>query len=66
MRIALGFLAPVAIWLLANSPLLVGAWTLVGVAELLDRAHFYGSLDVVTPRSRMAGDIAARLTAPGA
>jgi hypothetical protein len=29
--------------------------------ELLDRAHFYGSLEVVTPRSRMADDLAARL-----
>ena len=27
--------------------------------EILDRAHFYGSLEVTTPRIRMAGDLAA-------
>jgi hypothetical protein len=68
VRIALGFLAPVSVWLLASSPLLFGAWTLVAAAELLDRAHFYDSLEVVTPRSQMRGDTAdARgpLSAPG-
>jgi hypothetical protein len=29
--------------------------------ERLDRAHFYDSLDVVTPRGRMASDLADRL-----
>ena len=61
-----GCLAPVSVWLLASSPLLFGAWTLVAVAELADRAHFYDSLEVVTPRSRMTADLAARLTAPAA
>jgi Fe-S-cluster-containing dehydrogenase component len=66
LRIALGFLAPASVWLLSSSPLVVGAWMLVGMAELVDRAHFYTSLDVVTPRNRMAGDLAARLVAPAA
>ena len=64
VRIALGCLAPASVWLLASSPLLFGAWTLVAVAELVDRAHFYDSLQVLTPRSRMTADLAARLTAP--
>jgi Fe-S-cluster-containing hydrogenase component 2 len=64
VRIALGCLAPVSVWLLASSPLLFGAWTLVALAELADRAHFYDSLEVLTPRSRMTADLAARLTAP--
>ena len=64
VRIALGCLAPASVWLLASSPLLFGAWTLVAVAELADRAHFYGSLEVLTPRRRMTADLAARLTAP--
>jgi hypothetical protein len=64
VRIALGGLAPASVWLLASSPLLLGAWTLVAVAELADRAHFYDSLEVLTPRSRMTADLAARLTAP--
>jgi len=64
VRIALGCLAPASVWLLASSPLLFGAWTLVAVAELADRAHFYDSLQVLTPRSRMTADLAARLTAP--
>ena len=66
VRIALGYLAPVSVWLLASSPLLFGAWTLVALAELVDRAHFYDSLQVLTPRSRMTGDLEARLTAPAA
>lgn len=66
LRVALGLVAPALAWLLASSPLLAGAWVLLGVAELVDRAHFYASLDVVTPRRRMAQDLAARLAAPAA
>ncbi len=64
LRIALGCLAPASVWLLASSPLLFAAWTLVALAELADRAHFYDSLEVLTPRSRMTADLAARLKAP--
>ena len=66
LRIALGCLAPASVWLLASSPLLFAAWTLVALAELADRAHFYDSLEVLTPRSRMTADLAARLAAPAA
>jgi hypothetical protein len=61
VRIALGYVAPASVWLMASSPLLFGAWTLVALAELADRAHFYDSLDVVTPRGRMASDLAGRI-----
>jgi hypothetical protein len=33
--------------------------------ELLDRAHFYASLDVTTPRRRMTRDVEAGRTSAG-
>ena len=60
-RVTVGLALPLAVAFTAGRaglPLAVAA-ALAG--ELLDRAHFYGALDVVTPRGRMASALAARL-----
>jgi Fe-S-cluster-containing dehydrogenase component len=58
-RVAIGLALPLTVVLTAGSPGLLLAAVAAVVGEAFDRAHFYGSLDVVTPRSRMAGDLAA-------
>jgi hypothetical protein len=57
-RVAIGLVVPLTAVLTATAPLLAAAAALAG--EILDRAHFYGSLEVTTPRGRMATDLAAR------
>ena len=63
-RIGVGLVLPVTLVLISGPAALPLAVAVALAGELLDRAHFYGSLDVVTPRSRMASDLAARLRAP--
>jgi hypothetical protein len=57
-RVAIGLALPLAAVLTATAPLPAAAAAVAG--EILDRAHFYGSLEVTTPRGRMAADLAAR------
>jgi Fe-S-cluster-containing dehydrogenase component len=58
VRVAIGLALPLATVLTATAALLAAAAAVAG--EFLDRTHFYGSLEVTTPRKRMAGDLAAR------
>ena len=62
-RVAIGLALPLTVVLTAGSPGLLVAAVAAVVGEALDRAHFYGSLDVVTPRCRMAGDLAVHARA---
>lgn len=57
-RVAIGLAVPLTAVLTATAPLLAAAGAAAG--EVLDRAHFYASLEVTTPRGRMAADLAAR------
>jgi hypothetical protein len=59
-RVGLGLALPMTVVLTAGPyglPLAVAAGL---VGELLDRASFYDSLEVTTPRGRMASDLAER------
>jgi Fe-S-cluster-containing dehydrogenase component/DMSO reductase anchor subunit len=60
-RIGVGLAVPAALLLAAGPAFLPLAAAAALVGELVDRAHFYASLEVVTPRNLMAGDLAARL-----
>jgi Fe-S-cluster-containing dehydrogenase component len=57
-RVAIGLALPLTAVLTVTTPLLAAGAAVAG--EILDRTHFYGSLQVTTPRIRMAGDLAAR------
>lgn len=53
-RVGFGFVAPLMLWGPDDLPtVLAVAGALTG--ELIDRLHFYSSLDIVTPRRTMAG-----------
>jgi DMSO reductase anchor subunit len=53
-RVGLGLVLPLTLVLASGRAALPLAVAGALAGELLDRAHFYGSLDVVTPRGRMA------------
>jgi Fe-S-cluster-containing hydrogenase component 2 len=53
-RVGLGLALPLTLVLASGRAALPLAVAGALTGELLDRAHFYGSLDVVTPRGRMA------------
>jgi Fe-S-cluster-containing dehydrogenase component len=57
-RVAIGLALPLAAVLTATAPVVAVVAAVAG--EVLDRAHFYDSLEVTTPRGRMAADLAAR------
>lgn len=63
LRLASGFVVPVAMGL--ADPARWPAWALAGtaVAELVDRCQFYEELEVPTPRGQMAVDLEERLGA---
>jgi hypothetical protein len=56
--VGIGLALPLTAVLTATTPLLAVAAAVAG--EILDRTQFYGSLEVITPRKRMAVDLAAR------
>jgi DMSO reductase anchor subunit len=64
-RVGLGLALPLGLVLTSGRSALPLAVAAAIVGEWLDRAHFYGSLEVVTPRARMASDLAGRLRARG-
>lgn len=66
LRITLGFLIPLGLWLTGRQDLTMAAVASVVVGELIDRCDFYDALDVVTPRGRMASDLLAQLDASSA
>ncbi len=59
-RVGIGLALPLAVVLTAGPAGLPLALAAAIGGELLDRAHFYASLEVTTPRARMASDLAAR------
>lgn len=59
-RVGVGLALPLALVLTSGRSALPLAVAAALAGELIDRAHFYGSLEVVTPRRRMATDLAAR------
>jgi Fe-S-cluster-containing dehydrogenase component len=65
-RIGVGLALPLILVLASGGAAVRLAVAAALVGELVDRAHFYASLDVVTPRGRMASDLAVRLAAPAA
>jgi len=60
-RVGLGLALPATVVLALGRPGLPLAVAAALAGELLDRAHFYGSLEVLTPGGRMADDLAAGL-----
>jgi DMSO reductase anchor subunit len=60
-RVGLGLALPATVVLALDRPGLPLAVAAALAGELLDRAHFYGSLEVLTPGGRMADDLAAGL-----
>jgi hypothetical protein len=56
----MGLIVPPGFMLASGSTGLPLALAAAAMGEILDRAHFYGSLEVTTPRNRMASDVAAR------
>ena len=63
LRMALGCVIPLGLWLTGRPDLTVAAAASAVVGEFVDRCSFYDSLDVVTPRGRMASDLLAQLDA---
>jgi hypothetical protein len=63
--VGLGLALPLGLALTSGRSALPLAVAAALVGEWLDRAHFYGSLEVTTPRVRMASDLAGRLRARG-
>lgn len=61
LRVTAGFAIPLGLWLTSRPDLMMAAVASAVVGELLDRCDFYDSLDVVTPRGRMASDLLAQL-----
>jgi Fe-S-cluster-containing hydrogenase component 2/DMSO reductase anchor subunit len=64
-RVGLGLALPLGLALTSGRSALPLAVAAALVGEWLDRGHFYGSLEVTTPRVRMASDLAGRLRARG-
>jgi hypothetical protein len=60
-RIGVGLGLPVTLAFTAGRGGLSLAVAAALAGELIDRAHFYGSLEVTTPRARMASDVANRI-----
>ncbi len=60
LRLIVGFVIPLALWLTGRPELTMAAVGAV-VGEFLDRGDFYDSLDVVSPRNKMASDLLAHL-----
>jgi Fe-S-cluster-containing dehydrogenase component/DMSO reductase anchor subunit len=58
-RVGVGLALPAAVALTAGRSAMPLALAAALAGELLDRAHFYDSLEVVTPRGRMASELAA-------
>jgi Fe-S-cluster-containing dehydrogenase component len=65
-RVGIGLALPLTLVLTSGRAALPLTVAAAIAGELVDRAHFYASLDVVTPRGRMAGDLLARLAGPAA
>jgi hypothetical protein len=63
-RVGLGLALPLGLALTPGRSALPLAVAAALVGEWLDRAHFYASLEVLTPRSRMRADLVPRLRAP--
>lgn len=63
-RVGIGLALPVTLVLTSGRAALPMAVAVALAGEWLDRAHFYDSLGILTPRGRMTADLAARLTAP--
>jgi hypothetical protein len=58
-RVGVGLALPLTVVVTPAAAGLALAGAAAVAGEILDRAHFYGSLEVTTPRIRMAGDLAA-------
>ena len=58
-RVGVGLALPLTVVVTPAAAGLALAVAAAVAGEILDRAHFYGSLEVTTPRIRMAGDLAA-------
>jgi hypothetical protein len=65
VRIGVGFVAPVAAWIIA--PPMYGAWVtgFVLAGELVDRCEFYAELELVTPGRLLAREEASRVGRAG-
>jgi hypothetical protein len=60
VRVGVGLALPMTVALTAGPSALPLAVAAALAGELLDRASFYDSLEVTTPRSRMAADVSPR------
>ena len=63
VRVGIGLALPLTVALTSGRPALPLAVAAALAGELLDRAGFYDSLEVVTPRGRMVRELASRRTA---
>jgi hypothetical protein len=61
LRIGLGLVAPALIWALAPTSWAPAAVACALAGEAIDRADFYASLDVETPRASAARAMTAAL-----
>jgi DMSO reductase anchor subunit len=64
-RVLVGLVLPVTAALAPSAVALPLAVVAAFAGELLDRAHFYASLDVTTPRRRMSRDVEVAPSAAG-
>lgn len=55
-RVVVGFVMPLMLWGAEDLPSLAAIVSAIA-GELIDRLHFYASLDIVTPRRTMAGHL---------
>jgi DMSO reductase anchor subunit len=63
--VLVGLVLPVTAALAPSAVALPLAVVAAFAGELLDRAHFYASLDVTTPRRRMSRDVEVAPSAAG-
>jgi DMSO reductase anchor subunit len=61
LRIVLGSLAPIGLWLVAPDALAVPAAFCVVIGEIIDRCEYYAELEVPTPRRQMDAVLADEL-----
>ena len=57
IRIILGFLLPILLWLLDIPDYQIFAVISVFLAELIDRCEFYNDIDIITPQKQMQRDL---------